>query len=170
MSASTRRLVRWGMAPTKKGRSLLGCMWHLQERRCPITKPTRLLRKLGLMPPDVAGAKGKFSPSLLSLCSPPPAVSPLPPLPLLVLPFPSALLFYTLSLVLPPSVKGILKRKGSMIKPLMYSPTSTNYSYIQRRDTEILPNMKPHASREIYNPKFSPKKMNLYAECVFPRC
>lgn len=88
-------------------------MWHLQERRCPISKPTRLPRKLSLMPPDVAGAKGKFSPSLLiSLCSPSLAVPPLPPLPLLGLPFPSVLLLYTLSLVLPRSVKIILKEKG----------------------------------------------------------
>lgn len=100
------------MAPTKNGRSLFGCVWHLQERRCPISKPTRLPRKLGLMPPDVTGAKGKFSPSLLlSLCSPSPAVPPFPPLPLLGLPFPSVLLLYTLCLVLPPSVKVILKEK-----------------------------------------------------------
>lgn len=57
-----------------------------------------------------------------------------------------------------------------MTKLLMYLPTSTDYSYIQRRDTEILPTVKPHASREIYSPKFSFKKTNLYAECVFPRC
>lgn len=57
-----------------------------------------------------------------------------------------------------------------MIKPLMYPSIRTNYSYIQRRDTEILPNMKPHVSREIYNPKFSPKKTNPYAECMVPRC
>lgn len=56
-----------------------------------------------------------------------------------------------------------------MIKPLTYSSTRTNYCYIQRRDTEILPNMKPHASREICNPKFSLKNMSLYAECMFPR-
>lgn len=87
-----------GNGSYQKGRSL--------QERCPISKPARLLRKLGLKPPDVAGAKGKFSPGLLlSLCSPPAAVPPLPPLPLLALPFPSVLLLYTLSLVLPPSVK-----------------------------------------------------------------